>query len=102
MSLVYCSERDFIVTAAHVVTEERATTLSIHRVVELATKGYNKEMGNKIHDLYDFLKTNYNNYVKLMRGTVSKGEFAAVKQEDKACTIADDIPLLRFLSGWLL
>ena len=100
MSLVYCSERDFIVTfAAHVVTKERAATLSIHRVIELATKGYNKEMGNKVHDHYDFLKTNYNNYVKLMRGTVSKGAFAAVKQEDKAYTITDDIPLLHFLSG---
>ena len=81
------------------MTYEKATTLPIRRVVELATKRYNKDMGDHLVRLYDFLKVNYNKYVELIGGAIGAGACAAVKRGDKVYTIADDIPLLHFLTG---
>ena len=81
------------------MTYEKATTLPIHRVVELATKRYNKDMGNHLLNLYDFLKAKYNKYVELIGGAIGAGACAAVKRGDKVYTIADDVPLLHFLTG---
>lgn len=85
--------------SAHLVTYEKATTLPIRRVVELATKRYNKDMGDHLLDLYDFLKAKYNKYVELIGGAIGAGACAAVKRGDKVYTIADDVPLLHFLTG---
>ena len=81
------------------MTYEKATTLPIRRVVELATKRYDKEMGSHLLNLYDFLKTKYNKYVELIGGAIGAGACAAVKRGDKVYTIADDVPLLHFLTG---
>ena len=81
------------------MTYEKATTLPIRRVVELATKRYNKDMGDYLVKLYDFLKANYNKYVELIGGAIGAGACAAVKRGDKVYTIADDVPLLHFLTG---
>ena len=81
------------------MTYERATTLPIRRVVELATKRYNQQMGDHLLNLYTFLKNNYNKYVELIGGAIGAGACAAVKRGDKVYTIADDVPLLHFLTG---
>lgn len=85
--------------SAHLVTYEKATTLPIRRVVELATKRYNRDMGEHLVRLYEFLKVNYNKYVELIGGAIGAGACAAVKRGEKVYTIADDIPLLHFLTG---
>ena len=41
----------------------------------------------------------YNQYVKLIGGTIGAGACAALKQENKIDTIDDNTPLLHFLSG---
>ena len=41
----------------------------------------------------------YNSYVELIGGAIGVGACAAVRQGNKIYTIADDIPLLHFLSG---
>ena len=84
------------------MTYEKATTLPIRRVVELATKRYNQDMGDHLLRLYEFLKVNYNKYVELIGGAIGAGACAAVKRGDKVYTIADDVPLLHFLTGELL
>ena len=81
------------------MTYEKATTLPIRRVVELATKRYSQQMGDHLLHLYNFLKTNYNKYVELIGGAIGAGACAAVKRGDKVYTIADDVPLLHFLTG---
>ena len=42
---------------------------------------------------------NYNQYVELIGGAVGAGACAALKQGNRVYTIADDLPLLHFLSG---
>ena len=60
-------------------------------------------MGEYILALYDRVKTGYNNYVELIGGAIEAGAGAAVKQENKRFTIADNVPLLHFLTGeWVL
>ena len=56
-------------------------------------------MGNHLLNLYNFLKANYNKYVELIGGAIGAGACAAVKRGDKVYTIADDVPLLHFLTG---
>ena len=41
----------------------------------------------------------YNQYVELIGGAIGAGACAALQQGNKIHTIADDIPLLHFLSG---
>ena len=41
----------------------------------------------------------YNQYVELIGGDIGTGACAALQQGNKIHTIADDIPLLHFLSG---
>ena len=45
------------------------------------------------------LAVNYNEYVELIGGAVGAGACAALKQGNRVYTIADDLPLLHFLSG---
>ena len=41
----------------------------------------------------------YNQYVELIGGNIGAGACAALRQENKIHFIADEIPLLHFLSG---
>ena len=43
----------------------------------------------------------YNSYVELIGGAIGVGACAAVRRGNRIYTIADDIPLLYFLSGQL-
>ena len=85
--------------SAHLVTYEKASTLPIIRVVELAMKHYDKEMGDHLFNLYKFIKANYNKYVQLIGGAIGAKACATIKRGDKVYTIADDVPLLYFLTG---
>lgn len=40
----------------------------------------------------------YNNYVELVGGAIGQGACAAVRRGNRMYTIADDIPLIHFLS----
>ena len=44
----------------------------------------------------------YNKYVELLGGAIGAGACAALRQGNKVYTIADDIPLLHFLSGRIM
>ena len=78
------------------MSNERATTLTISKVVRLASK----RMGDdNIISLYERVKKGYNDYVELIGGAIGAGACAAIKQGNRVYTIADDIPLLHFLSG---
>lgn len=46
-------------TLAHLVTKERATTLPIGRVVELAVRRYSKEEGKHLRALYNRVKSQW-------------------------------------------
>ena len=85
--------------SACLITNKKAATLSIGRVVELASKRYNKSMGKELLDLYEFVKTNYNQYIEQIGGAIGAGACAAIKRGDKVYTIEDDVPVLHFLSG---
>jgi len=87
---------------AHMVTYERATSLPIGRVVDLAVRRYSQEMGEYIRALYTRVKDGYNKYVELLGGAIGAGACAALRQGNKVYTIADDIPLLHFLSGRIM
>ena len=88
----------FFVTA-HLITYERATAISIKRVVQLVAKRYGSPMGDYILALYDRVKKGYNGYVEMIGGAIGAGACAALKQGNKIYTIADDVPLLHFLTG---
>ena len=106
---------------AHLVTYECATVLQIGRVVELAVQRYSREEGMHLKALYSRVKgqcahthththtaiasylytDGYNHYVKLIGEAIGGGACAALRQGNKIYMIADDIPLLHFLSGEL-
>ena len=56
-------------------------------------------MGEYIVNLYERVKKGYNDYVDLIGGAIGAGACAAIKQGNRVYTIADDIPLLHFLTG---
>ena len=49
--------------------------------------------------MYDRVKKGYNGYVEMIGGAIGAGACAALKQGNKIYTIADDVPLLHFLTG---
>ena len=81
------------------ITYEKATTLPLHRVIELATKRYGKSMDEDVLGLYESLKTDYNKYIEQIGGAIGVGACAANKRGNKIYTIGDKVPLLRFLTG---
>ena len=87
------------VCTAHLITYDRTTTVSILRVVQLAAKRYGSPMGDYILAMYDRVKKGYNGYVEMIGGAIGAGACAALKQGNKIYTIADDVPLLHFLTG---
>lgn len=84
---------------AHLITYDRASTLTIGHVVTLAVQNSSKEFGQHLCALYKRVKENYNTYVELIGGAIGAGACAAIRQGNKIFTIADDLPLLHFLSG---
>ena len=84
---------------AHCITFEKAASLPIGRVVDLAAKRYSKDMCEHIHELYEHVKNEYNKYVEVIGGAIGAGACAAVKRGEKVYTISDEIPLLHFLTG---
>ena len=118
-----CSENINKHTLAHQVTKERAKTVTIGHVVELAVWRYSNEEGQHLQALYNRVKggfstqkmvlllscahihtctDGYNQYVRLSGGTTSTGACSVLQQGKKIYTISDDIPLLHFLSGKLM
>ncbi len=65
-------------------------------MVKLAARRYGSE---DILTLYERVKRGYNNYVQLIGGAIGSQACAALKQENKIYAIADDLPLLHFLTG---
>ena len=84
---------------AHLITYERASSVTIGYIVRQAAKNASKEYGQHILDLYEKVKLYYNIYVELIGGAIGVEACAAVRQGNKIFTIADDIPILHFLSG---
>ena len=84
---------------AHLITYERASSVTIGYIVRQAVKNSNKEYGQHILELYEQVKRHYNIYVELIGGAIGAEACAAVRQGSKIFTIADDIPVLHFLSG---
>ena len=68
--------------AAHMITHSRAASITIGEVIGLAKI----QFGEYIKKLYCIVKELYNNYVQLTKRNVDM-------------FIADDVPLLRFLTG---
>ena len=81
------------------ITYEKATSLSLHRVLELATKQYSKNLNEDVLGLYESLKTDYNDYIELIGGAIGAGACAVNKRGNKIYTISDEVPLLHFLTG---
>ena len=89
---------------AHLLTYDQASSITIGQVISLAERNLGCEMGEHIRSLYEKVKLNYNHYVELIGGAIGAGACAAVRQGNRIFTIADDIPLLHFLTGewaWL-
>lgn len=84
---------------AHLLTYDQAATMTIGHVITQAEKNSSKESGQHLRALYERVKMNYNNYVELIGGAIGAGACAAVRRGNKIFTIADDIPLLHFLTG---
>ena len=88
---------------AFLITNEYASTVTIGQVIRLAVKNSSKQYGQHLWELYKRVEHNYNTYVELIGGAIGSGACAAVRQGNKIFTIADDIPVLHFLSGtWAL
>ena len=84
---------------SHLITYKRASNLTIGHVIKLAKQNSSKDYGGHLWDLYKRVEHHYNTYVELIGGAIGAGACAAVRQGNKIFTIADDIPLLHFLSG---
>ena len=89
----------FLMYAAHRITFEKAASLPIRRVVDLAARRYSKDMGDYLCELYERVKSGYNKYVEVIGGAIGAGACAAVKRGEKIYVISDEIPLLHFLTG---
>lgn len=87
---------------AHLLTYDQASSISIGRVLTLAERNLGKELGEHIRNLYERVKVHYNRYVELIGGAIGAGACAAVRRGNKIFTIADDIPLLHFLTGTVI
>ena len=84
---------------AHLITYDHASSVSIGHVIRLAVRNSSKEFGQHLWELYKRVEHNCNAYVELIGGAIGAGACAAVRQGNKIFTIADEIPILHFLSG---
>ena len=81
---------------SHLITYEQASKLTIGHVIKLAKQNSSKDYGSHLWDLYKRVEQHYNTYVELIGTAIGAGAY--VRQGNKIFTIADDIPLLHFLS----
>ena len=84
---------------AFLITNEYASTVTIGQVIQQAKKNISKQDGQYLWKLYKRVEHNYNAYVELIGRSIGSGACAAVRQGNKIFTIADNIPVLHFLSG---
>ena len=84
---------------SHLITLERASSLTIGRVIDLARLNYSRDYAKHISDLYERVKKRYNSYVEKIGSVIGAGACAAIHQGNKIFPIKDDVPLLHFLSG---
>jgi len=84
---------------SHLVSYDRAANLTIGQVVKLARENSSREFGQHLYDLYKRVEHHYNTYVELIGGAIGAGACALVRQGNKIFTMADDMPILHFLSG---
>ena len=86
---------------AHLITYKDASCISIGKVIKLSEEN-SKALAIHIKDLYERVMQKYNKYVELIGGAIGAGACAAVRRRNKIFTISDEIPILHFLSGWLI
>ena len=84
---------------AYILTSERASTISIGRVISLIEEKKGREFGKHMRSLYERVKDRFNRYVNLIRGVIGTGACAAMHRENEIIKISDDVPILHFLSG---
>ena len=78
----------FNTNLAHLLTHERASSITIGHVISLAAKKHGKGCSEHIDDLYKRVKERYNEYSK-----------SSNDKSVRDCIISDDTPLLRYLTG---
>lgn len=78
---------------SHLTTYKEASSMSIGQVITSVLTNLDKQSGEHIRKLYEKVKREYNSYMEL-RGAGTGSAF------DQECVISDDIPILRFLTGW--
>ena len=86
---------------AHMLTFERASTITVGKVISLIEKKKGRDLGKYMRSLYERVKVNFNLYVELIGGVIGAGACAAMHQENEITKISDDVPILHFLSGKL-
>jgi hypothetical protein len=84
---------------AHLLSFERASTITIGRVITLIEKKRGRELGKHMRSLYERVKDQYNRYVDLIGGAIGAGACAAMHRDNQITKITDDVPILHFLSG---
>lgn len=86
---------------AHLLTFERASTITIGQLLTIVERKKGKE-GKHIIELYKRVMEQYNYYVDLIGGAIGAGACAAMHRDNQITKITDDVPILHFLSGSLL
>ena len=76
------------------VRYERATTISVSRVIELAERFTKKNIAS----LYKRVKERYNNYIKMIGEQHGSDMYVITKEGHKANIITDDIPIIYLLT----
>ena len=79
---------------AFMVRYERATTISVSRVIELAERFTKKNIAS----LYKRVKERYNNYIKMIGEQHSSDVYVITKEGHKANIISDDVPIIHLLT----
>lgn len=84
---------------APLLTYDQASTMTIGKVIARVETNVKKEEGVLIRELYERVKKNYNEYVQLTGFTEPGAKSTLACNRNKRFTIADDIPILHFLTG---
>lgn len=74
---------------AHMLTYERASSITIGKMINLAEKNLSRDLGNHVRKLYDRVMLNYNQYMELIGGAAGRGKNI----------ISNDTHLLKLITG---